>query len=409
MPLDITLTLTLNGGTPQTETFSTAGHSPGDVYDLEILPNTSVTTSGVVPWSVSLYAPVMGGSPISLTASGEEVVLNESSSPIGAGWGIAGVDHLVSISTGVLWFTGSGDWSYFANNGSGGYISPAGNFGTLVQNGGGDYTYTDPHQNTWNFSSAGLLTSVAVPDGQSIAYLYDGSNDLTEVQTPDGGDTTLTYSSGKLQHIIEPGGRTFTLGHSGNELTLITDPDSNSRTLAYGGDFVTSYSDGDTVNSNVYEESFNFVSIDNYYSAVEPDFGVSTWSFDSVAANALAGTPGPATLVNANNQTTTYGLDVSARLLVPVRIVIALVPKLRLCGFWYPKDRFPEFLKTLENRSATAWVAASLFAAVEPKRACSACDAGGPTATAEPTACDGEGPPSRLLSARPLRERGPGC
>ena len=81
----------------------------------------------------------------------------------------------------------------------------------------------------------------------------------------------------------------------------------------------------------------------------------------------------------------------SVRETVPVRIVIALVPKLRLCGFWYPKDRFPEFLKTLENRSATAWVAASLFAAVEPKRACSACDAGGPTTQAEPTACDGDG------------------
>jgi hypothetical protein len=36
---------------------------------------------------------------------------------------------------------------------------------------------------------------------------------------------------------------------------------------------------------------------------------------------------------------------------VPDQILIAVVPELTLYGLWCRKGRFPEFLKTLENRN----------------------------------------------------------
>ena len=53
---------------------------------------------------------------------------------------------------------------------------------------------------------------------------------------PDGGLTTLSYSSGLLSTIQEPGNRTVTLQHDGSgNLTGITDEAGFSRSLGYDG------------------------------------------------------------------------------------------------------------------------------------------------------------------------------
>src|SRR5262249_265726 len=109
-------------------------------------------------------------------------------------------------------------------------------FGTLVKNGNGTYTYTAKDQTQWNFSSAGLLTSVVAPTGLTLSYTYTNGL-LTGVTPPDQGTTTLTYTPAFLTSISEPGSRPLTLTQtvsSGKStLTQITDVDSTVRTLGY--------------------------------------------------------------------------------------------------------------------------------------------------------------------------------
>jgi hypothetical protein len=86
---------------------------------------------------------------------------------------------------------------------------------------------------------------------------------------------------------------------------------------------------------------------------------------------------------------------------VPDQILIAFVPKLPLYGIGCHKDRFPEFLKTLENGIATALAAARMGGANELEREGIVWDRGGKMAKDEPAAIDGiAGPPSQTLPAR---------
>ena len=75
-----------------------------------------------------------------LVRRGTAVLLSRADSPIGAGWGLSGVDRLAFVCGGVLWVTGSGDSRFFADNpnntaySDGAYVAPAEDPGHLVQN-----------------------------------------------------------------------------------------------------------------------------------------------------------------------------------------------------------------------------------------------------------------------------------
>jgi YD repeat-containing protein len=112
--------------------------------------------------------------------------------------------------------TGAGDTDFFAANGQGGFTSPADNFGTLMKNADDSYTYVAKGQVSYNFDSAGDMTSVVDTHGLATVYEYDALNRLVEVQAMDGGITLLSYngSTGQLAGIVEPGNRLGKRGHS---------------------------------------------------------------------------------------------------------------------------------------------------------------------------------------------------
>jgi hypothetical protein len=64
--------------------------------------------------------------------SGTATVVDESATPLGAGWGIAGINQLVPVQGGVLWVTGNGEGRFFAENPDGSFTNPAEDFGTLL-------------------------------------------------------------------------------------------------------------------------------------------------------------------------------------------------------------------------------------------------------------------------------------
>jgi RHS repeat-associated protein len=230
LPSTIQDQLTWNNGTPQSAvSFSTTGHNPGDTFLFDVQVASAVTATGNYPFQIQITA----GSVTRFYSGNAYIAVNGSSDALGQGITLAAQDSLVADTQGVMFVKGDGFSRYFPNGPTTTYISPGFDFGTLVKNGDGSYTYTEKDQTKENFNSSGQLTSVVDSDGVAVTYSYSSGN-LSTVSEPDGGVATLQYSSGLLSKILEPGGRTVTIGHdaSGN-LTSVTNPDGGLRTLTY--------------------------------------------------------------------------------------------------------------------------------------------------------------------------------
>ena len=192
--------------------------------------------TGLHTWGGTLSITLSsGGDTQTIAASGSDYVVDERNSPYGVGWGLEGVDQLVSVSTlGELWLDGTGDASFFSGTPSVGatFGSPSNDFGTLSEGSGG-FTYLAQDGSTILFNTAGYETALVPAAGPSWGFSYNASHDLTLVSAPDGSSTTLNYSGGLLASIIEPGG-TVTIGHaSGGDLTSIVQSNGATRSLGY--------------------------------------------------------------------------------------------------------------------------------------------------------------------------------
>ena len=238
VPASIQLTLTWNGTAQAPITFSTTGHQLGDSYLLAVQVAAPVAAAGLYGWSISVSLDDGSGLEPAGTLTGQTPVVVRDPSPYGAGRGLDGLDQLFAVSGGVLWVTGAGDSRLFTQNPDGSFVSPAEDLGQLVQNEDGSYTYTAHDQTQEQFNSAGLLTAVTDTHGLSTDYFYDDASRLIQVNSMDGGVTTLDYgSTGFLDSLTEPGGRilnfTQTVNGDTSDLTAIEDADGARRALTY--------------------------------------------------------------------------------------------------------------------------------------------------------------------------------
>jgi RHS repeat-associated protein len=233
VPTSIDMQLTWDGTPQGTYTYSTSGHSANDTYLLAAQVNSPAST-GLHTYSLRV---VGNGTSIDSSVSGVYQVVNNSSSPFGAGWYLDGLDRLIPVTagatTGLLWVYGNGGSRLFTGTGPS-YTSPADDFGTLVKNGDNSYTYTAKDQTQRRFDTSGRLTAVVDPHNLALTYSYDGSGRLINVASPDGVVTTLSYNANGLSGIQEPGGRSLTFGVNGSgDLTAVTDADGTSRAYQY--------------------------------------------------------------------------------------------------------------------------------------------------------------------------------
>src|SRR5262249_33012426 len=164
-PTEIKVQLTWDNGTPQNwVTFSTTGHSAGDVYLLDVQAANTVTQTRSYPWKIEVQATLQDSSVIHFIHTGSTlVVVNDnplSPNPFGNGWSLAGVDQLLTDTNGIWWVYGNHGTRYFKSGPNNTYISPANDLGTLVKNVDNSYTYTAKDQTRWNFNFQGKLASV---------------------------------------------------------------------------------------------------------------------------------------------------------------------------------------------------------------------------------------------------------
>jgi RHS repeat-associated protein len=314
-PTQVQLQLTWNGVQQTPVTFSLAGMTNSQTVYLALQVANPVLQSGYYAWSVSGTITFNNNTTAPVSTSGTSYVVARDGSPYGAGWGIDGISQLVIGTAGVLQVTGQGDWRFFTNNGNGTFTPMAEDLGSLVQNGDGSYTYIAKDQTKYNYTSAGLLSSVVDTHSLTLqAYQYDGLGRLTGVNAVDGGVTVLNYDliTGLLDSINEPGGRVVTLTHTGTALTQILDADNTTRSFGYDGlNHLTSDSWAPLNAAFTYDPNSGLLT--NVNRGLGTTYTIVSAESDGLGAYWLG--PAWASITDALTHTTKYLLDGRGRLL----------------------------------------------------------------------------------------------
>src|SRR5207247_3368494 len=187
--------------------YSTSTLNPGDIVEIPLQGDAHTLATGRYSWSFSVTANYFP-TPVTTTQSGFVNIINDNGSLFGAGWTLAGFDRLWAVTGGVILEMAAGRSLWFASNGQGGFVTPAGDFSTLVQNADSTYTRTLKDGTKYNFSSAGRLTSIADRNNNALTMGYDGQNRLSTITDFTSLVTTLTYNAaGRVSTIVDPANR----------------------------------------------------------------------------------------------------------------------------------------------------------------------------------------------------------
>jgi YD repeat-containing protein len=152
---------------------------------------------------------------------------SQASAPSSNGYGITGKysrNITVVDPTSVVVLTAAGSRKLYTNKnttkgpGYGQYLSPAGTPESLIQNGDGTWTLTQPDKFQLNFDGTGQLASLKSPAGSRWTLTNSGGR-VTKIADPTGRRTTFVYDgSNNLQRVVDPAGRitTFVVDGNGN-------------------------------------------------------------------------------------------------------------------------------------------------------------------------------------------------
>ena len=236
VPSQVSAQLTYGGTAESTYYYNTSAFIPGDIQQLAQQGPSGLSTGR---YSYTLTVADIRSTTTTTTITGSDDVTNDSSSAIGDGWTVSGLEKITSASGGVILDLGSGGRSlWFSGSfGSGGgtYTDQAGEFSSLTLNSGGTYTRTLTTGLVINFNSSGQETSTVDLNGLRTTYGYTSGN-LTTITDPYNNVTTFSYSSGLLSTIADPAGRVATFTHSGGDLSGVTLPDSSTWGYGYDSD-----------------------------------------------------------------------------------------------------------------------------------------------------------------------------
>jgi RHS repeat-associated protein len=174
------------------------------------------------------------------------LVVNESSSPLGAGWMVAGLQRLyVQADNSLVLVEGGGSVARFpviSCPSTCTYSSPVGDFTSVTRrsswpdNVKWDRRY--PDGTTASFFSDGRMAYIQDRFGNRTSFSYDGSGRLSQITDPISQVTTLTYLgvNGTLNAITDPMSRQTTVSiDAARSLKFVQDP---ALQQPFGGDAI---------------------------------------------------------------------------------------------------------------------------------------------------------------------------
>lgn len=191
--------------------------------------STSDITTGDVSHNLTLFS--LKGTPLSTSIELYYNSLNPYTGPLGKSWSHSyDISVTENIDGSILLREGISGRSLYTKSGST-YISPTGDFSTLVKNGNGTYviTYRDGH--SYNFRTDGKINSIVDRFSNSILFTYP-NGDLYTVTDPAQRVTTFEYDTTVTPHritkITDPNQKTYDFSYQGtncsNELCRVTNP-----------------------------------------------------------------------------------------------------------------------------------------------------------------------------------------
>ena len=240
---------------------------------------------------------------------------------LGYGWTHSYDMYLAFAGSDVTVFYPQGHATTFVLS-DGVYVPRPGVYDALVQNGDDTYTLTTVNQIRYNFSSAGVLTSIVDRNDNTTRLTYT-SGLLTSVTDPGGRSLTFTYDpSDRIEKVTDPlpapDTRTVEFTYDANgDLEQVTDVKGGITTYAYSDHRMTSLTDanGHVAVQNTYDSADRVVEQQNavggftcIYYGTEPEY-------TSAACPGVS--PLPTTLqtivVDPRGNKTTYTFDDSWR------------------------------------------------------------------------------------------------
>ncbi|MEX2118566.1 MAG: RHS repeat-associated core domain-containing protein [Pirellulales bacterium] len=225
-PSRVSAKLTLNGVAGSDIWYDTSLLNPGGILQIALQGQAGLAT-GRYAYSIDVtehYATAT-----TTTHSGHVNVINSSTSNLGAGWSLAGLSRIHPVTGGVILEMAGGLSLWFADGAQAGtYVTPAGDFSTLVKNGDNTWTRTMKDGVQVNFRSDGRQTSVVDRNLNTLTYNWDATfpDRLVSIVDQNNVATNLGYTSGMVSTFIDVANRVTQLTHTSGRLTSLTMPDT---------------------------------------------------------------------------------------------------------------------------------------------------------------------------------------
>jgi RHS repeat-associated protein len=205
--------------------------------------DASTLATGAYSYTAVLRRNWPDGTTSEVTAPVRVLIVNDRWSRIGAGWNLAGVQHMHMLPAGLLIKNGDGSASYFTAASNGYYGGPAGDFTRLIFD-GAQYRRTYPDGSVVAFDQVGRISYQEDRFGNRTTYTWtnnvEGVPVISAITDPVGKVTQLAYATayphtGKLASITDPAGRATGFGYwdGWGNLTAIQTADGAGVALGY--------------------------------------------------------------------------------------------------------------------------------------------------------------------------------
>jgi len=198
--------------------------------------------TGIYPYVLEVDAWYGATPRNSSPANGQLVVVNRSTSHFGAGWWLAGLEHL-NVTTKV-WVGGDGSVHRYTSAGSNVWKGPALERPDTLRWDGTNYVRYLPHGLRVKYDTAGKHIATVNRVGDSTAFTYNGDT-LKTITLPLGGARLayqFAYASGYLATVTPAASgstpRTITFTVTSSQLTAIRGPDTTQVRFTYDPSFI---------------------------------------------------------------------------------------------------------------------------------------------------------------------------
>jgi len=247
-PDSVVATLRLGSAQVARGRWSGAGWSAGRPSRIVLDFDSLGLATGVYTYTVDVVNWYSSGPTTDSAASGSLAVVNRKDSPFGAGWWLAGLEHLYFLpDTTILWAGGDGSARQYLQSGTPNlWQGPKLDRPDSITKDGSGYWRYLPHGLRVRFDLAGRHVTTINRLGQQTTFTYTAAGDtLLSITIPPSAPAKtyrFWYTAGRLDSVVAPKAdtarRVTKLTISGGRVTTIRDPDNSS--VAFG------YTTGDT-------------------------------------------------------------------------------------------------------------------------------------------------------------------